>query len=260
MNACFDSMWRTLLACVAAALMAPHAVQAQDLTKLRVLAVIDSDSDLKKSVEKDQSTVVTTLCRGIPSKMFDLTVLAGEDATRDNIIDHYRKLRTNKSEALLFYFAGHGATDPEHGHYLAMQAGSMWRSEVRQAMERANAGLVVLLTDCCSNLVPATAKVNFPYYTAEKLNPMYRCLFFQHRGVVDITAASNDAAYCDDSRGGFFTWTFGNSIIQRRENLDDNRDGFLTWSEFFNVVQRDTQRLDRRQRPHAFSLGEIPRR
>jgi hypothetical protein len=259
MNLCFRPARGTLFVCMSLALLGPQPVWAQaDLTKLRVLAVIDTDSNLKKSVQKDQATIITTLCRGIPSGMFDLTVLAGEDATPDKIVDHYRKLRTNKSEALLFYFAGHGATDPQNGHFLAMEAGGLYRSELRDAMVATKAGLVVILTDCCSNVVPGPAKVNFPYYTTERLNPTYRALFFQHRGVVDITAASNDAAYCDDSRGGFFTWTLGNTVIQRRDRLDADGDGFVTWSEFFNVVQRDTQRMERRQRPHAFSLGELP--
>jgi len=49
------------------------------------LLVIDSNSNLTKSVEKVQATMVTTLVRGIPNGMFDLTVLARDEATPTKI-------------------------------------------------------------------------------------------------------------------------------------------------------------------------------
>jgi hypothetical protein len=104
-------------------------------------------------------------------------------------------------------------------------------------------GLVVLLTDCCSNMiaVPNPKKVLGTHANAV-LHPVMRSLLFQHRGVIDITAATNDFAYGNDEIGGFFTRSLNNLFYAPMDRLDASGDSFVTWNEFFPALSNETSK------------------
>jgi hypothetical protein len=223
----------------------------KELTRLHALLVIDSNSSIKDDVTVDQHRMEGLLTGGIPPDRLDLTTYAGDRATPENILQYYRNLNTNSSEALLFFFAGHGATDPQQGHYLAMEpsrgkARFLTRTELRQVMQEKQAGLVVILTDCCSNVVPLPPpppgiplREPSPKESAE-IAPVIRCLLFQQRGVVDITAATNEEAWGDSLEGGVFTRTLARLLQSQVKDLDRDRDGFVTWKEFYPSLEKAT--------------------
>src|SRR5437762_3577308 len=73
----------------------------------------------------------------------------------------------------------------------------LFRHEVRGAMEARGAGLVLLLTDCCSTprkLPPLLTESKGMVERARTLRPTVRSLLFQARGTVDITAATDNAS------------------------------------------------------------------
>jgi hypothetical protein len=99
-------------------------------------------------------------------------------------------------------------------------------------------------------------------------------LFFQSRGVVDVTAATEEAAWSDDENGGLFTRSLARMLTRETKELDANKDGFVTWPEFFPQLQKETQYFFKEwtakmrarypdaqiraetQKPHAFFLGK----
>jgi hypothetical protein len=232
---------------VSPALLASSAVKAApppELKKLHVLMVIDTSSDLVDSLKIDTRRMTQLLETHIPADRCTRTVLHGKDATSEKILDHYARLRVSPSEGLLFFYAGHGATDDKVGHCLLLANGKpLVRSELRRAMEAKNAGLVVLLTDCCSTRV----KLGMPppiwsrSYPTTTLAPTFRCLFYQARGTVDITAATDNASWCDDNEGGIFTRSLAEILDRPVKNLDSNGDGFVTWAEFFPQLRKQTE-------------------
>src|SRR5262249_55434630 len=160
---------------------------------------------------------------------------------------YYRTLKTGPDEALFFFYGGHGGTDPKKGHYLALQDNDRGQQllppELRQAMPGKKARLVVIVTPCCAHtlpLPPATQEISED--AAQKdmpkivPHPMLRALFFQARGVVDITAARNNSSWGDDE-GGVFTRSFCYQLL-RYANPRAARVG--TWSTFFPVLQKET--------------------
>jgi hypothetical protein len=143
-------------------------------------------------------------------------------------------------------------------------------------MEDKGAGLVVLLTDCCSTVFRTPPVPTAPLETAPKhvpprqIDPVLRCLFFQHRGTVDVTAAEDGtASYGDDQQGGVFTTALVRLLGGDLKTLDRNHDGFLSWKEFFPALSHETEdsfkslaargrgrgdRVEQRtQRPHCLS-------
>jgi hypothetical protein len=234
--------------------------RAADLQKLRVLLVIDSNSNLKKSVLIDQGSMTEVLKVGVPPSRYDLKVLSGDNATPDRIIEYYRNLKTGPDEGLLFFYAGHGGTKKDHT--LTMQGGHLSRQTLINAMRQKRARLIVVLTDCCST--PIRVKPDFtvgalpPPPEPTEIAPLHRCLFFQHRGIVDITAATLDASLGDEEIGGFFTHTFNQLMLRRQLKDFKTSDGFLTWRVFYDVLKQDTNALCQGRIKKAIAAGQKP--
>jgi hypothetical protein len=252
------------------------AAPRQEQTRVRALLVIDTNSSLGDSVTIDRSHVESLLHDGIPQSQYDVTVLQGDRVTRENILNYYRKLKTDPSETLLFFYAGHGATDPKtRQHYFCLQAPRknlvLTRAELRQTMQSKQAGLVVLLTDCCSNYytMPRRRATVTAVPPPKTIRPVLKCLLFQHKGLVDVTASELEPSWGDDNEGGVFTRTLTRLMSRDLKSLDSNEDGFVSWKEFFPVLQKATrttfvkwadeqrrlngQRIDQRsQKPHAY--------
>ena len=247
-----------------------------ELKKLHVLLVIDTDSNLKESIIVDQERMELLWRHTLPQDRYDLKVLTGDDASAKSVLAYYQNLKTDGSEGLLFYYAGHGATDKDKGHFLAFREGKaapLLRSTLRQAMLEKKAGLVAILTDCCSNRFPLPKKTKRVVREEPKsIRPLVRNLFFQHRGVVDVTASTGNSSFGDDDEGGIFTRTLAGLLTGEIASLDDNKDHFVTWDEFFPRLEEETERtfkgwakamqargesIDQTtQRPHQFELAE----
>jgi hypothetical protein len=228
---------------LAPAARADGPAQPRELKRLRVLLVIDTESNLASSVQKDRNNMRDLLEKYIDEKRRTIDIIEGTKVTREDILRYYRDLKTGPDEALLFFYAGHGCTDPKLGHCLQPQMAKtplIPRADIRRAMREKGAGLVVLLTDCCSTVVrTAPPPVGRPRVDAK---PVLRCLFFQHRGTVDITAAEDGTgSYGDADHGGVFTGALVSLMQKDLEDLDQNGDGFLSWKEFFPRLTRETE-------------------
>jgi hypothetical protein len=213
----------------------------------------------------------------LPKDRAEIRILTGKDVNAEAILSYYRDLNVGRDDALLFYYAGHGATDPTKGHFLALQeldAKPLLRNVLLKAMEAHHPGLVVLMTDCCSNRYKLPGKSRRVYAdegTAQAIQPVLRCLMYQSRGVVDITASTGNFSFGDDHNGGIFTRTFDRLVREGIPPSDADRDGFVTWPEFFSRLQSETEGVfvdwakrqralgevveQTSQKPHAFELA-----
>jgi hypothetical protein len=225
---------------------------ARELKTLHALIVLDSnDEKVGASAARDGESMVELLTRGIPRDRLRLTVLHANNATPENVRNYYRRRNAGPEDALLFYFAGHGATDMvqrRSQHFIALQGGRLYRSEVRAEMWARRPGRLVLITDCCSNRLggtppPPTLGSGEPTGPTE-IHPALRCLFFTPGAPIDITASTYDSSWGDNVDGGVFTRTFRdcflNGMVWRNTDLTalGGRDAnHLTWSEFFPVLQ-----------------------
>lgn len=239
-----------VLVCAAAGRERPTplpAKQPPELKRLRVLLVFDTDSNLQKQLEIDKFNLVGLFRQNVPASRLSLTVLEGDKARRGEILRYYRTLETGPDEALLCFYGGHGATDPEKGHYLALQEATageeLYRSDLRRAMRARQAGLVVLLTDCCSTPVrrrpvPGTDLSPKSKDDEVELHPLFRRLFFQARGLVDVNAATDEASWGDSLNGGLFTNVLTRLLFSSR---DPERDRLATWPAFFARLRDETE-------------------
>ena len=129
-------------------------LRAQDATLLHILLVADTkDATIGPDVRIDGNNMFNRLAQEIPPQRRTLTLFTAERVTRQAITEYYRDLQVRPSDALLMYFAGHGAFD-EKGHFLAMADGNRFhRSDILQIMKAKNARLVVLISDSCAQVL-----------------------------------------------------------------------------------------------------------
>jgi len=214
----------------------------QEVKLIHVLLVMDSsDPVLDRGVRRDQRNITKLLDDHIPKNRYNLKVLSGTAITSDQIISYYKNLKVEPGEGLLFYYSGHGAIVEGKGHTLEIQKGkqALRRSDLIKAMTEKKAALTVVLTDCCSDRlsyaderVLAEGKDRAGLPLADP-TPLVRKLLFQSRGLVDITAATNDVALADDNQGGYFTKALCRIA-------DTKKDDTLGWKDFFAAVSKET--------------------
>jgi Caspase domain len=258
-------MSRLLLAAVLGSAVATVAVAAApppELRKVHALVVVDTRSGLGDSVKVDGERIDHLLSNRLPRDRAEIRVLTGKDVNAEAILAYYRSLRIGSDDALFFYYAGHGATDPQQGHFLALQelkSTPLLRDDLRRAMLAHQPGLAVLMTDCCGTRFKLPGRARRIYTdegTAATIDPVLKCLLYQARGVVDITAASGNDAFGDDHDGGIFTRTFDRLVRGGIAPLESDGDGFVSWTEFFGRLQRETEGTFVTWAQHRRALGE----
>lgn len=274
---------------------APGTARAQkkeaQLEKIHVLLVIDTESDLTESVLKDKENMEELFRNNVPKNRYTIAVLEGKDVTPGNVVEYFRDLKIGPNEGLVFYYSGHAATWKDHtlvfGHNKKTRVlgRKLRRQQLINAMRLKEPALMVVLTDCCSD-PQADEKRTGPGLTAgapapmevTEISPLFRSLFFQHRGIVDITAATLDTSLGWDSLGGAFTIVLGNLLRKGPAYFKPADREFVTWKEFFIPLRDETNSiveqyanakkakgekpLQEKQVPKAFQLadeGEVPR-
>jgi hypothetical protein len=220
---------------------------AEPLKHLHVLMVLDTrDEDLKDTLVHDKNNLYKLLKTGIPQDRYTLTIFEGGDATPAKILEYYKDLKkkAKPDEGILFYVSCHGGTWKEDGEHVIALTGAgkkqfMDRKDLRQAMLDVKAGLAVLLTDCCSDHI-SRAQLQSRGPAAKnattEIQPAFRRLFFEERGLVDITASMTGFyAWSDNENGGIFTRTIYNVLLREIKN------DAIDWRTFYQKIKAETE-------------------
>ena len=232
-----------------------------ELKKLRVLMAIDTYAPhLEKIVPKDKEFMQQFLQKGLPPDRYTLDCLENGNDLPYKILSYYANLETGPDEALLFYYVGHGGMT-EADHYLTIAGDGkspntfggaryyrLRRQSIVNSMRAKRPGLVVLLTACCSSYIPdhadrrrdntlGAAAPSKPVAPTE-INPVIRSLFFQHRGVVDITAAPpGESAIGFPGFGTIFTSQFVDLALSNSLQPFKTSGDFVTWTSFHDSLK-----------------------
>jgi hypothetical protein len=191
----------------------------------------------------------------VPADRLNVVYLDGAQVTRVNVLAQIRALPATPNDAVLFYYGGHGAFDTKSGeHVFAMSAGAMYRREVLGALQEKQPGLIVLLSDTCSSEFTFQAgrrpgRVRRPA-PAPALSPLFRSLFFRHRGVADITAAQRGTYAWYTADGGLFTRALCGRLAAPAEAP-------VSWADFSAAVSQDTNALFQQLKQGATEPPEL---
>ena len=160
-----------------------------------VIAADTLDAKVGKSVALDQSAMLRAFELNVPGAMLRARMIEGDECRPESILAVIGRLAAGPGDAVVVYFSGHGGFDRRVGPYLRFprREAYLTRDKLRLAIQGRNPRLGVLLTDCCNNLfaIPGTPSLGMP--TPERprvgLSPLFRSLFVDHAGFVDLTSS-----------------------------------------------------------------------
>jgi hypothetical protein len=193
------------------------------------------------AVAMDMTLVSIAIAENMPERQFNLVrfeISEDEYSSPTNVLSIVDELAIAPDDAILFYFTGHGAVD-DKGHYLALATGKLYRKDLLAALTARQARMVALITDCCNTRSDGYLYAS-PYVEVTSPpapTPLFKRLFLETNGVVDITSSSPGesaffAPYQEDppgSPGSIFTTTLVNWINQEKQNR-------RSWDELIRAV------------------------
>jgi hypothetical protein len=222
-----------------------RASSPTELKKLYIVLAFDTDSNMAPTIQVDRQRLHQRLVARAQAelgKQCEVKEFTGTQLTAKNVLAYFRdeKVKVDAQTGLVFLYSGHGSTDDRRGHFLDLtNGGPLVRSELRRAMEARKPGLVVLLTDCCGNrggyrlARMGRPRIDGPLGKGDR--GLFRTLFLEARGTVDITAAlEGTASWGDANRGGLFTWSLC-------ELLQTPRRGPMSWKKFYAQLETKTE-------------------
>jgi hypothetical protein len=245
-----------LMASVALLLLLPNAASiAFGNGKLRVIVVAETlDARIGTSVQVDLDNISNTFRPLVAGDVLEITTIEGNQVTRAAIFQKIAAVQVDPTDALLIYYSGHGGFDQnQNDHVCALPNELVYRTELREALTGRGARLSVLITDACSNMmVPREILQAAPAPRLPQLSILFRTLFFDCAGLVDISATRpGEIANGYSTTGGCFTSAFM-SVLQA------NRDQALTWDAVLQQARDQANQASPHQNAYALSTLPVP--
>lgn len=201
-------------------------LSAREAERIEALLLIDSKSNLNKSVKKDGQMMLSTLQKVADAAKMKLkaTVLCGNDVEQQHIQEWLDNLKNNSHDVIFFYFSGHGFKDEANNIpwpylYLSARNKALSLQSIIQHIEGLPSRLSIIFSDCCNG--PLLTKRHM-YAVATKA-PMLSyarlyekgatALFMKAKGHIRATAASPGQSALAFSSGSLFTMAFSESLL-----------------------------------------------
>ena len=237
-----------------------------------LLIILGDDRSTQTAIEKNESNMKKLLRQVSQNCQIHLTVMESEDETTgtvttmtlsdahtsgikeqkqgiiaaEQVTQWIKDLNPGSDDTLFIYYSGEGQLIEADNHTLVFEPGMdeniVARADLITLLKEKPGRLKMLVTDTSSSGVHAI-KPEAHNYAPELMTllPYTKHLFLQHRGILDITAASpGQEAWGSNTLGGFFTASLIESL---NTESDTNKDGFLSWTEIFESSQRKTKWL-----------------
>lgn len=220
------------------------SAQANAQTTYALIILMDNDVNIAPSVEKDSDTIQTSLTALEKEQICDLemTVMRASEGKIKSaeVFNWLKETYPNTDDTLMVYYSGHGFIDEQNRHYLYFDEGDIVpRTTIIDEFRNIDCRLRILITDSCSNLVELPAPITATSRSlGEKSDKeYYKNLFIQHRGILDVTAASEgEFAWGSSSKGGYFTA----SLVA---SFKGDGSQFRRWQDVIDDAKKGTQQL-----------------
>jgi hypothetical protein len=146
------------------------------------------------AVAMDLAAVDAMLATNMPERQVNTVRLEFDaDDTSDPAacLQAIESLTVAPNDAILFYYSGHGSADDE-GPYFDLARGKLRRRAILDALAQKRPRLAVLLSDCCNTRSDGYlyAAPSMEIEPPAKPSPLFRSLFLEPAGVVDLTSAA----------------------------------------------------------------------
>ena len=258
-------------------------LQAQDIHLITVGEMrLFPDDKARQGIKQDCLNVANFFKEMVPETNLKIHEIDGMKVTAKGILDLIQSVQCVPQDTLIFYYSGHAANDELFGgQYFQLRNlennadDPLPRKLVREEMEKKNAHLVVMMTDCCNIFYPIefspdkslpTKNIDGPY------SPVIKQMFIAPSGVADITSSriGQYSMVSKDGSGsiGTVAWL---EIFRRfnKELLDGTRKN-IQWREVMISCAQRTDGIFKQSFPngvqgqksqdmHIYQMPEKPR-
>lgn len=208
MNRRFNQQLVTYLAC-GLLLVIGLANRRAEAARVHLIAVGDTlDKDIGEYAKEDIQSLTGTLESFGRKSLLPPVVLEGDDCNPTAIVQALNRLQLRPDDAVVFYFTGHGAYDNQNGQFLQIprleKDGNVSREQLKNTIkgwvDARQIRLGVLMTDMCNlRKIIAVPLALAPGAAAaapgpEDDLPIFKALFVDSEGFVDVTSASTNEA------------------------------------------------------------------
>ena len=178
-----------------------------------------------------------------PVNVTHLFATEGE-ATLVRIQQWLEAVRPNQDDVVFFYYIGDGTADENGALYLNLLGNEkISRKAVVDSMQNLACRLKIFITDAGSQGPPVTDPVDFftSRYRANLSNgvlraEMFKHLFFEHEGFLNLTAATEGEFALKNKNGRLFT----QALVYAIYKFDDYRSPFMSWADVFKLTRQQT--------------------
>ncbi len=274
-----SSLRRGWAICLAALVMSLTAAQGRaddrpaEATKVHLVLVgYTPDTIFGKACRDDIEAMKSTLSEGFADKkdrlvIHDLSGIDPETKTHwsaKQVMGYLRGMKIGPNESVVVYHSGHGRIAdkqrPEATHRLQLTDKSeLSRGEITSVLLCKHPRALIVLTDCCSAIVPDRDAGGAAGQCGEAgLNgETVRNLFLKVRGVISITAAEDGTCGVIGFSGPNPAGA-GSSFTVALLRLCWNEDRvYASWGQFFPSLREECFRTsDGRHRARDFRMSE----
>ncbi len=181
----------------------------------------------------------------------DLRTLSGAEVSEESILRAIDQFECDEADGLVFLWAGHGQYDSQGHHFQLPHGGKLYRATVVEHVRRRGAGTDAVLSSSC-NVRPAgeaaAMKAPLQQVGPGEIRPLFRSLFLDARGLVDINGANTDQ--CTVGVIGLGTSFF----IPFQQVMIENIDSRLSWSEFAPRLKQAVEAFFRDHYPDGIDI------
>jgi hypothetical protein len=193
------------------------------------------------------------------AEQLDLRLLTGEKVLRQTVLGFLEGITDVREEdSIVFYYSGHGTSDSSGEQFLQFGGEErVFRREVRDQLPAKRARNVVLITDVCSPTAIETQKGREPTarvadHTITGTSPLFRFLFFEHRGVLDLTSSypGEMSGHRSDGQGSILTCALVDVL---------NRQAYqpASWKDIISKVNIESFRSVTAEQPTGYDGNKL---
>ena len=200
--------------------------------------------DIKNAIQIDMRSVYFEAQRiaSYTGMNLKISLYSGGEAKPSPLLQTIQSLQTNRDDAIIFYFSGHG--------YRLKDKASQWPyllllkeqkainlDLITKALAEKTAHFILVIADCCNNVIqdqfarPVVEKEIKDKSSLTKIKRNYRSLFLESSVLITVTSAGVGQTSLCNSNGSHYT----NSFLKALHNEAQVTNRSSNWS---NIIER----------------------